>query len=867
MLRASGTIPHHLLARRRALAALLAWSLGTFAAASLPDPPDALWCWAAAAAFALAAAFLRRPWTHPALAASLALLATGWYTARIRNPDPIALNTLAAPAVADAQSRGLPTLLTLRATILTPPRDAPPPEGFLARFAPASSARTRVLARVHALDTPDGLVETRGTLAVWIGGDSPVTLQPGDPVILTGRYVPPAAAQNPGQPDRLAHARQAGRVGTLNLTDASLVTHAAHTTTIDRARAASLRTLWALRARASDALDAATPLVTTRALVKALVLGEPDPTPDPALGDASAMFSRLGVVHILSISGFHVSAMALFVAFLVRLPGERGRWQTALLALPIAAYLLIVPAEAPVLRAGILALVILISELAARRYDPATLLLWTCLALLVWRPLDLWSLGFQLSGGMTLALLWVGPIANDRLWGSRLIVPGTWRRVTFFSLLLGLFKSSVGMSLLCWSLSAPFVAWRTGMVSPLAVAASVLLAPIFAPLLYLAFAALLVGLMIPPAAAVFAWLLTLFTDAALTLAASLDHIPGSSFLAPPIPFAAAALATACILWCWVKGRVRDLRTWAAASLALLALAVGVIRSTWLPRDLALRFDTLAVVDGTCHVLRAPRGNSLGPGDAILWDCGSLRPGLGVREIPAALRALGLWRIPSAVVSHADFDHYAALPDIAHVIGLRRVLLGERFLARAAADPAGPAAAFLDFCRTRSIDLIPIAAGHVEPLGHLHLTFLSPPPEAHWQAENDHSLVAAIAGPTPRSPAFRTPPSSLALLTGDIQSGAIAHLRDTHPDLRATIVEAPHHGSNRPDAAAWVATLAPRVVLQSTGPQRASSPNASVWDAVKRDAAWFTTSDLGAIRTDLFTDGRVLTTPLAPATSR
>jgi competence protein ComEC len=611
--------------------------------------------------------------------------------------------------------------------------------------------------------------------------------------------------------------------------------------------------------------------------VKALVLGEPDPTPDPALGDAPAIFSRLGVVHILSISGFHVSAMALFVAFLVRLLGERGRWQTALLALPIAAYLLLVPAEAPVLRAGILALVVLLAELANRRYDPATLLSWTCLALLVWRPLDLWSLGFQLSGGMTLALLWIGPLANDRLWGTRLIVPGAWRRVTPLSLLLGLFKSSLSTSLLCWSLSAPFVAWRTGMVSLLAVAASVLLAPLFAPLLYLAFAALLVGLIFPPGAVVFAWLLTLFADAALILAASLDHIPGSSFHAPPIHFAAAILATLSILWCWVQGRTRDPRSWAVAALAVITISVGIARATWLPRDLALRLDTLAVADGTCHVLRAPRGASPGPGDAILWDCGSLRPGLGVREIPAALRALGLWRIHTAVVSHADFDHYAALPDLAPAIGMRRVLLGERFLARAAADPSGPAAAFLDFCRTRSIELIPIAAGHVEPLGHLHLTFLSPPPEAEWPVENDHSLVAVIGGPSHRvpvlrtvssgAPALRTGSSCFALLTGDIQSDAIAHLRDTHPDLRATIVEAPHHGSNRPDAAAWLATLAPRVVLQSSGPQRASAPTASVWDAVKRDAHWFATSDLGAIRTDLFTDGRVLTKPLAPATSR
>jgi competence protein ComEC len=786
-----------------------------------------------------------------ALMLTVLLIAGGWFTLRIRTPDLLALNSTFARELNPEIG---PHLVTVHATILTSPRPADPSPGVLLRFAPTQETRARFLARIRVLETPQGEQLASGDVSVWVSDDSTplstLAVAPGQAVRITGLYTPVTPALNPGQPDRERLSRQSGRVGSLSLTSPSLILPVEHASVLDRLSGYARASLWSFRDRASRALDAATPEGPARALVKALILGEPD----PALSEASAVFSRLGIVHILSISGFHVSAMALFVSFLVRLLGERGRWQTALLALPIVAYLFLVPAEAPVLRAGVLALVVILAELAARRYDPATLLLWTCVGLLVWRPMDLWSLGYQLSCGMTLALLWIGPLANDRLWGSRVIIPGAWRHVTPLRLALGPLKSAASVSLLCWSLSSPIVAWRTGQVSLLAVVASVLLAPIFAALMYIALAALFVGMLIPPVAAAFSWIVGAFASAALSTAAALDTLPGSSFLAPPIPWWSAALLTGVILWWWVKGRAPSPLAWLAAGLSVAALALGVISATWLPRSTLLRIDTLAVSDGSCHVLRSGPG----PGEAILWDCGSLRPGIGTRELPAALRALGIWRVPTAVISHGDFDHYAALPDLAPRIGLRRVLVGERLLARANAAPNGPASALLADLRERGIEVITIAAGHQQRLGDVTLTFISPTPNATWPVENDHSLVARVDQLDGTSFSDKSP--ALALLTGDIQSAAIASLRDRFPDLKARVVEAPHHGSNRPDAAAWLATLAPEAVVQSTGPTRANARSADVWDDLKRFTRWLTTAQAGAIRTDVPAQGPIRAAP-------
>lgn len=816
--------------------------MGMLAAAAAPDPCPPAWAWwAIAVAAVLVAATARGRVIPAALLAAAFALGGGWFTFRVRTPDPASLSRVLD---LDGARPGEPILVAVEAIVTAPVRDAAPPGGVLGRFARAE-ARRWFTASVRTAELGRQQAPARGEVSVWVAGERGPAVSPGQRVRITGLFSPTSPPLNPGQPDLVRWGAQSGRVGSISVTDAGLITSRPHVSAFDALRGRLSEALWWFRARGDRAMRAATATGDARAsaLVRALILGESD----PALEETTAAFSRLGVVHILSISGFHVSAMVLFASFLLRLLGERGRWQTALLAVPVAGYLLLAPAEAPVVRAGVLALVVIIAELLHRRYDPSTLLIWTSLAILVWRPMDLWSLGYQLSCGMTLVLLWLGPRVHDALWGGRLVVPGAWRRWTLRRAIAGWLKASLSAGLLCWTLSAPAVWCRTGLISVAAVSAGLLLAPIFAALMYAAFAALLVGLLIPAAAAVVAWPIGRLAHMAVVVADAVDALPGASLRAPPISGWAAAAITAILLACWIWGRTAKPGLWAALAAAVGFAAAGVVARTWLPADVVLRIDTLAVGDGACHVLRASSG------DALLWDCGSLRAGLGVRELPAAMRALGIRRIPQAVVSHGDFDHYSALPDLAGPMGLRRVLVVERLLNRAAESPGGPVNAFLAEMRRLGVEVVPVAAGDSTALGSLRLTFLSPPRGAAWTAENDYSLVARVdgVGAVPESPA-------LALFCGDIQSAAIVGLRGRFPSLRALVVEAPHHGSLKADAAAWVRTLSPATVLQSTGPHRLGPRAEEVWGEVRRSAEWFTTATRGAITTEVTTAGVVRT---------
>ncbi|PCI07125.1 hypothetical protein COB72_10800, partial [bacterium] len=57
------------------------------------------------------------------------------------------------------------------------------------------------------------------------------------------------------------------------------------------------------------------------------------------------------------------------------------------------------------MRAGVIVAVLLLSGRVGRRYDRLTILAWVGVGLLVWRPMDVFSLGYQLSMGITALLV------------------------------------------------------------------------------------------------------------------------------------------------------------------------------------------------------------------------------------------------------------------------------------------------------------------------------------------------------------------------------------------------------------------------------------------------------------------------------
>ncbi len=191
------------------------------------------------------------------------------------------------------------------------------------------------------------------------------------------------------------------------------------------------------------------------------------------------------------------------------------------------------------------------------------------------------------------------------------------------------------------------------------------------------------------------------------------------------------------------------------------------------------------------------------------------------------------------------DHFAGLPEVLDPLGVREVLLCERFVQQAQDQPHSAPAAFLQELERRHIAVRTLTAGDQIALGLVRLTILSPPRDAAWKLDNDHSLVARV------DVADRPQHRPLLLMTGDIQDDAIALIEAQNPDLHPLALELPHHGSARAADIDFTQRLDPPIILQSTGALRLNDPR---WADVRPGRLWYTTAHCGAVWVEFHVNG-------------
>jgi competence protein ComEC len=617
-------------ARRRAAAALAAWCLGLWIGWSvLPEinPAPLFIAAALAAGGGLACGMLSRASRRASAAClllALVLAASGWSSLRLRAAPLDALTQ----RLTDPASQPL-----LRLTILDAPRRT---------HADANGQHTWI-ARARCRGIIDEQANTHPAVGiVWLRApaDHP-PWRAGDRVIARGRFRPVTGPRNPGEFDLARWARDRGIEGSfIASSERSVRPDESPPTLRDRLERSARRAVGALHARASGVIAAATSTSDpgTTQLVRGLLLGE---NPDAPLDEFRA-FYRVGLAHILTISGFHLAVFAGAVLFVVRLFGDLGRTEPLLVAASVTLFLLIVPPSSPTIRAAVIVLVLLAAGLFGRRYDRLTLLLWTATALLIARPSELWSLGFQLSFGLTAALLALTGRLQHRLFPQRL------GRASLDSsparAARSWWQSALAASLVCWLVSAPWLIVQLGVINPLALVTGLLVTPIVSVLLWLGYAAILLGMLAPTLAPTLAAPLgraaARLADLSGALVVGADAMPGASIRLPWVSPLWGLAATALVFLWLLRPRLRR------ASIVLLALALA----SWLALELTFseslpqgvhtriaRLD-LASTRQRCVLVRTPS-------TATLIGTG----GLSARSLAAITRELGATRLDTIVL--------------------------------------------------------------------------------------------------------------------------------------------------------------------------------------------------------------------------
>jgi competence protein ComEC len=557
-----------------------------------------------------------------------------------------------------------------------------------------------------------------------------------------------------------------------------------------------------------------------------------------------------GTVHLLSVSGLHLAiivALAHALALVLKFPPTlRLIWILAICLF----YTALTGARPPVVRAAVLVTIWLLAYWIRRPSQPLNTLSLAALLILVWNPFLAFGIGVQLSflAVATLLLCHHRPLPGSALIAQELqqerrlqslVEKSRSRSVQLLRYVGGRVGRAIWYSGCVAAITMPLVWHQFHVVSPISVVTNVLLGPLLFVALATGVATVVVGA-IPPLGVVFGTGCDLALTAMRGLIDLAAAVPGGHVWlpAPPawwiITFYLVVLATLYLprgspaSWTrygWMGGW--SLAAWLLATTPA-ALPDGSIEATF-----------VNVGHGTCAVLRS--GDRSGEGDEVwLYDCGRLGNDAGrSRDIDAVLWSLGVTHLDGIYLSHADADHFNALPGLLRRFRVAQIVTPPRMLS----DLEPAVVQVREEIDRGRVPVREVAAGERESLGGLSVFVLHPPPVRLPGSDNANSLVLRIdCGGT-----------SL-ILPGDLEPPGTAVLIQFPRPPPGGVLMAPHHGSLRMDAASVLDWARPRQTIVSGG-WRARRPEVEQMLST-RGSAVHVTSEVGAIRTRIDRSGRI-----------
>jgi len=527
------------------------------------------------------------------------------------------------------------------------------------------------------------------------------------------------------------------------------------------------------------------------ALASAILVGQRD----QLSADRRQAFLVTGTLHLLVVSGFHVGILASGAWLLGRCGLLNRRLMLWLVIGLVIGYAMMTGARPPVARATTLVVVMCGARIAGRPLFSGNTIALAAIILLVRNPACLFDSGTQLSFVAVLALSQGMNLSQDRVEEDRLeqllqrslswwrrAGDRLWRRICQLG----------WISLLVWGATVPLVLRYFHVVS---YSSAFLNLVLYVPMVLVMFSGLGVwGLgWIPGLSLVLSKVCTVsltFIEGAVRF---VQQMPSSHCWGPGLPAAwLAILYAVAVLGFYFFGRFsREARCLLVTVwLVLGGMLVPLVYGPLFYREPGLRCTFIAVGHGTSVLLEMPDGQNW------LYDAGALGEAEIVgRRISELLWSRGIKRIDRLLVSHADADHYNAVPYLLDRFDVESISFPTSMEKRLAEDCQD----LLDAMLLKDCQQLPLQSGDAWQLtGGVGIQVLHPPADGVPGTDNANSMVLSIEYHDER-----------ILLPGDLEGVGLEQLLASDP-ISCSVLMAPHHGS---------VYSAPKRIAQWCHPQR------------------------------------------------
>ncbi|WP_170839780.1 DNA internalization-related competence protein ComEC/Rec2 [Lihuaxuella thermophila] len=527
-------------------------------------------------------------------------------------------------------------------------------------------------------------------------------------------------------------------------------------------------------------------------LIRGMLLGERERVD----AEMEAAYSTLGIVHLLSISGLHVGVLVACLYFLLKQTGLTREKAALLVILALPFYVILTGAEAPVIRAAIMAGLSLLAVLFGRWKELLSFMALSLLIQLAWNPYQIFEPGFQLTFLVTGALIiGVEPIARQ--------LPFPWHRL----------NQGIAVALVAQVVSFPVLIYHFYEFSFLSWFANLLFVPVISSLVIpVSTAALLLGFVHETAGRWLAGFSSLLLDLVhkgtdLLLEWSWAHV---TWVPPTLLWVLLYSLAAIYLWIsWAGNLIFPGRHRMLSGLCFICLVAVAHQAHLWGKDEA-RIAFLDVGQGDCTVIETPEGKVIlvdGGGTPFFprkpWQIRRDPFEVGKRIVVPYLKYRGIRQIDELVITHGDTDHIGGLLAVAERFPVRRVIRNphppgsqtEKRLLQTLAKKG-----------TRIYTLSPGVSWEVEP--GIKWKFFHPDPSrliGTNEKSNNDSVVFLLSVFQMR-----------IMMTGDMEREAESKVLSEWALPTVDLLKVAHHGSRTSTQAKWLQVLKPRQAIISVG---------------------------------------------------
>lgn len=542
--------------------------------------------------------------------------------------------------------------------------------------------------------------------------------------------------------------------------------------------------LVSLRQKIATRLDATLSDYPYKGLVKALAIG----IRHDIEAEQWQAFLRTGTNHLIAISGLHIGLMSSLIWLIVyALWRSSSRLNLSYPATFIASSAALIAAlmyaalagfAIPTQRALIMLSVVFMAIVFKREFLPAYILLLAFLAVIIVDPLSSLSPGFWLSFGAVAIILFtlsarLGTKTDrrDKLWQFG------WLQVAIF---IGLLPPLL------------IIFHQFSLISPIANLFAVpLMSLVIVPLILLA--TVLLFIIEPAGVFIFALLewpidvLFWSLDSLSQWPQSLIHIAEPSWLVKIMVFFGS-------LWLLMP------KGWHGRWLGgILFFPLFFVEAEKIPQG-EIQLVVLDVGQGLAMMLRTRH-------HTLLYDTGdnyNERFNMADKVIIPYLRLHGVDKVDKLIVSHSDRDHAGSYLELIQQIPVSAVMAGEleKLNVKSAPDSdknriSKPVAVFsAEQC----------IRGQQWQWDDVQFQILSPEKPLQGKKKNNRSCVLHIT----------TASNQTVLLTGDIEKNTEKQLLNEYPELKADVLQVPHHGSITSSSSLFLKQLQPQIAVFSFG---------------------------------------------------